>query len=160
MNTLKEREHAITDEGLKHSSLFSEVDYQYKSLMSKASELSFIPFEELETTRKYPFCFWKYSVWYILRKKGITFETIAQVAKRNHSTVINGVRRVEDCITYGTGDAAKSIYTRLETASRDTAPNYTISTTRSAIVEWLNTVTMDKESMNKLLTTISSLSIV
>lgn len=160
MNTLKERECAVTDEGLKHSSLFSEVNYQYKSLMSKASELSFIPFEELETTRKYPFCFWKYSVWYILRKKGITFEAIAHVAGKNHSTIINGVRRVEDCMTYSTGDAAKSICARLETASRETAPNYSITTTRSAVVEWLNTVTIDNESMNKLLTTISTLSVI
>lgn len=136
-----------------------KLQYNYNALISKASELSCADVHMLETTRKYPYVYWKFATWYILREQGATYTSIATVAKKNHATVINGITRIDDALKYNADPTGKKIYNKLKKAFTEVPPNNVISTTRTSIVEWLNTVTMDHETMNKLLSTISTLSV-
>ena len=67
-----------------------------RRIVDRASEMSGIPATTLlGRQRTAKVSQWRQAIFYVLRYKGATFIEIADFFKRNHGTVIYGVREVE-----------------------------------------------------------------
>ena len=136
-----------------------EVLSAYAEILAKASELSDLPKNYIATTRKYPDIIWRYAIFAFLRKRGFPFSAIGGVVKRDHSSIVHSVMRVDEAFEGRGGDPnVRKIYTQLKEAM--SAPQETdkkFVTSQSRVRAWLVLGGIDEPTRNRLLQRIKDL---
>ena len=72
---------------------------KYEILLNRASRISGYSIEELSKSRKLPIIYYRYIIYYILKKKGYSISEIARVCNRNHATIIHDLEEIEYRLT-------------------------------------------------------------
>lgn len=138
-------------------SVAKETREYYEYLLGKAIELSGINEQFLLTTRERPAILYRYSIYYIMRKKGCSFVEIGAVAGFKHSTIMHAFRYVEDCIEVRTDKALLKILENMKQVTAEFRQPETIRTTERTIIDWLNENKVPTDAKNRLLSTLYTL---
>ena len=72
---------------------------KYEILLNRASKISGYSIEELSKSRKLPIIYYRYIIYYILKKKGYSISEISRVCNRNHATIIHDLEEIEYRLT-------------------------------------------------------------
>ena len=72
---------------------------KYEILLNRASRISGYSIEELSKSRKLPIIYYRYIIYYILKKKGYSISEISRVCNRNHATIIRDLEEIEYHLT-------------------------------------------------------------
>lgn len=129
-----------------------------EALLEKASELSGLTTEEIITTRRAPNYIWRFAVMARMRDEGFTFPTIASIFHRNHSSVINGIKRVRACMEYPRADLElRGAYSMLKRATTPWAYDNYFVTSKDKIERWLTNANVPYQTRQELMLTLSTI---
>lgn len=139
--------------------LLTDTKKRYSELLTIAEDLSKITEKELLKSRKLPNIIWRYVITLALRKEGHTYNNIARVLNKHHSTIIHTCQYMDDMIRYNPSSAYAFVWKEFSTTISEPVLQKKYITTISKVDDWLTINNTPEELKQSLLESISSISI-
>lgn len=113
--------------------------------------------EEILTTRHYPDAGWRYAIIYSLRSSGVTLYDIGNAVGKTHSTIIFNYRQFSNALSLKNSPFSK-IWDVVSVIDSDYSYSPPIYTSPEKIKSWLESKSIDEETIQKLMDSLSELS--